>query len=69
MSIGHFSGYQWIKASFGGEIAFKGFPSNTETGYTISIAGLALAITATSENKDGAVLKLCSDFKLWWCFI
>ena len=48
-----FNQYQMYREFFGGEIVFKGFPSDSGSGNSIS-GFPTLAITSVSENKDGA---------------
>ena len=45
---------QYSKALFGGEIVYKGYPSENGNGNSLSTAGAALTITTSSANKEGA---------------
>lgn len=48
-----FWNFQCQKAYFGGELVFKGFPTNNCDGHSLSVNG-GLAITENSSHKDGA---------------
>jgi len=53
MQLGDFRSLMMYQAVFGGEIAFKGFPTESGNGNSLTI-GSSLAITSRSSNKDGA---------------
>ncbi|MCL2627931.1 MAG: extracellular solute-binding protein [Oscillospiraceae bacterium] len=52
--IGNIVDIQYQKALFGGEIAYKGFPSGAQSGASVSSSGAVLTITTTSAHKEGA---------------
>ncbi len=52
-NTGDFQTYQYYKATFGGAITFKGFPSDTKGGSVAQISG-GLAMTTSCKSKDAA---------------
>ncbi|PKM74070.1 MAG: hypothetical protein CVU91_03230 [Firmicutes bacterium HGW-Firmicutes-16] len=52
-NTGDFQTYQYYKAMFGGEITFKGFPSDSKGGSVAMISG-GLAMTTSCQSKDAA---------------
>jgi len=44
---------QWYKQMFGGDIVFKGFPTESRNGNALNV-NTSLAIAANSKNKNGA---------------
>jgi ABC-type glycerol-3-phosphate transport system substrate-binding protein len=52
-SVSDFQILQMYRALFGGDIVFKGFPTENRSGNTISINS-GLALTSSSSNKEGA---------------
>ena len=51
--LSDFRGIQWMNASFGGEMVFKGFPSADRNGHVLQI-GSGLAITSRASDPQGA---------------
>lgn len=52
-SAGDFQNYQYTKATFGGSVTFKGFPSDSGSGNVAMLSG-GLAMTSSCKAKDGA---------------
>ncbi len=52
-SAGDFQNYQYTKATFGGAVTFKGFPTESGSGNVAMISG-GLAMTSSCKAKDGA---------------
>ena len=52
-SAGDFQNYQYTKATFGGSVTFKGFPTESGSGNVAMISG-GLAMTSSCKAKDGA---------------
>ena len=48
-----FDSTRWITGLFGGDVVYKGFPTESRRGNSLSI-GAGLAMSSTSSNKDGA---------------
>jgi len=53
MSVGDFNYLQMYRAMFGGDIVFKGFPTENRNGNSLEIMG-SLAITTSATDKEAA---------------
>jgi len=53
MWLGNFYNITWYKQMFGGEIVYKGFPTDSRNGNSLSV-NTSLAMAANSKNKEGA---------------
>jgi len=51
--LGSLDSLQWQKSLFGGDIVFKGFPTDSRNGSSLE-THTSLAIAASSRNKEGA---------------
>ena len=51
--MGDFQSTQMYRAMFGGQIVFKGYPSENRSGNTINV-GSGIAMTTRCSDKDGA---------------
>jgi len=51
--LSDFQNFQMYMAMFGGELAYKGFPTENRNGHSLNI-GTNLAITTRAVNKEGA---------------
>lgn len=54
MTAADFQEYQMYEAMFGGEIAFKGYPSAERAGNVAAPSGSKLCISSSCQNKDAA---------------
>ena len=74
MGFGDFQTIQMYNAMFGGELAYKGFPTENKNGHSLNIY-TSLAITSRAVDKNGAwaFLRTLLDAKWqeevsWWQF-
>jgi ABC-type glycerol-3-phosphate transport system substrate-binding protein len=51
--VGSFDSLQWYTSMYGGEVVFKGFPTENRNGSTLNLSS-SLAITSRCNNPDGA---------------
>jgi len=51
--LGDVNNFQWYKQLYGGDVVFKGFPTDSRNGNSLDV-NTSLAIAANSKNKDGA---------------
>jgi len=62
MSFGEFQWLQYYRGMYGGDIVFKGFPTESRNGNSIQLSS-SLAITTSCKDKDGAWEFLSSILK------